>query len=179
MSSDQHLYQRQGDDLGDQYQHSRDSSAATPSPAARENETGGHFRWGSSEASSLQSRLSPPGSTSPAIRNSHRHRRPNGVVSSPITVGMGGGGAISTSAAAGSSPAMPPPQSPSALLSARKTTVQFSEVVEFAQQLQIKYGNKCRDHPWGCVELSEDVHLELTIKMYMDWAGLVVGLADA
>ncbi|KAF9363096.1 hypothetical protein BGX34_004863 [Mortierella sp. NVP85] len=171
MSSDQHLYQRQGDDLGEQYQHSRASSAATPSPAARENETGGHFRWGSSEASSLQSRLSPPGSTSPAIRNSHRHRRPNGVVSSPITVGLGG--AISTSAVAGSSPAMPPPQSPSALLSSRKTTVQFSEVVEFAQQLQIKYGNKCRDHPWGCVELSEDVHLELTIKMYMDWAGLV------
>lgn len=173
VPSDQHLYQRQGDDLGEQYQHSRDSSAATPSPAARENEAGGHFRWGSSEATSLQSRLSPPGSTSPAIRNnSHRHRRPNGVVSSPIsTVGLGSSGTITTSAATGSSPAMPPPQSPST----RKTTVQFSEVVEFAQQLQIKYGNKCRDHPWGCVELSEDVHLELTIKMYMDWAGLVVG----
>lgn len=55
-----------------------------------------------------------------------------------------------------------------------KTTVQFSEVVERAQQLQAKYGNRCRTHPWGCVEISEHRHLELSIKMYLDWAGLVV-----
>jgi len=53
--------------------------------------------------------------------------------------------------------------------------VQFSEVVEYAQRLQTQYGKRCQDHPWGCVELSpEEPHLELTIKMYMDWAGLVV-----
>lgn len=56
---------------------------------------------------------------------------------------------------------------------AAKMTVQFSEVVECAQQLQLKYGNRCKDHPWGCVEI-HDRHLELTIKMYLDWAGLVV-----
>lgn len=172
ISPEQHLYQRQGDDSGDQYRHhSRDSSAATPSPAARENEVGGHFRWGSSEATSVQGRPSPPsGSASPANRSgSNRLRRPNGVVSSPITtVGLG-----PSSIVTGSSPAMPPPQSPSTPSSAKKTTVQFSEVVEYAQQLQIKYGQRCREHRWGCVELSEDVHLELTIKMYMDWAGLV------
>ncbi|KAF9385328.1 hypothetical protein CPC16_008014 [Podila verticillata] len=55
---------------------------------------------------------------------------------------------------------------------AAKMTVQFSEVVECAQQLQFKYGNRCKDHPWGCVEI-HDRHLELTIKMYLDWAGLV------
>lgn len=58
-----------------------------------------------------------------------------------------------------------------------KQTVQFSEVAEVAQRLQTKYGNQCTSHPWGCVEISEDFHLELTIKMYMDWAGLVVSLA--
>ena len=53
--------------------------------------------------------------------------------------------------------------------------MQFSEVVEYAQRLQTQYGKRCQDHPWGCVELSpEEPHLELTIKMYMDWAGLVV-----
>ncbi|KAF9950349.1 hypothetical protein BGZ65_006684 [Modicella reniformis] len=170
--SDQHLYQRQGDE----YHHNRDFSTTTPSPAARENEAGGHFRWGSSETALLQNRLSPPsgstssiGSISPANRSNNRHRRPNGVVSSPIATVTSG----IISVASGSLPAAPLPQSPSALLSANKTTVQFSEVVEYAQQLQIKYGNRCRDHRWGCVELSEDVHLELTIKMYMDWAGLV------
>ncbi|KAG0359376.1 hypothetical protein BGZ54_009981 [Gamsiella multidivaricata] len=54
-----------------------------------------------------------------------------------------------------------------------KTTVQFSEVVECAQLLQAKYGNRCKDHPWGCVKTTENRHLELTIKMYLDWAGLV------
>ncbi|KAG0345681.1 hypothetical protein BG004_003312 [Podila humilis] len=55
-----------------------------------------------------------------------------------------------------------------------KMTVQFSEVVECAQQLQLKYGNRCKDHPWGCVKIVQgDRHLELTIKMYLDWAGLV------
>ncbi|KAF9332862.1 hypothetical protein BG006_004253 [Podila minutissima] len=55
---------------------------------------------------------------------------------------------------------------------AAKMTVQFSEVVECAQQLQLKYGNRCKNHIWGCVEI-HDRHLELTIKMYLDWAGLV------
>ncbi|KAF9101490.1 hypothetical protein BGX27_011450 [Mortierella sp. AM989] len=54
-----------------------------------------------------------------------------------------------------------------------KTTVHFSEVVECAQLLQAKYGHRCKDHPWGCVKISENRHLELTMKMYLDWAGLV------
>ncbi|KAG0041963.1 hypothetical protein BGZ83_001067 [Gryganskiella cystojenkinii] len=57
--------------------------------------------------------------------------------------------------------------------STSKNTVNFSEVAEFAQQLQIKYGTRCKDHPWGCVEIASGQHLELTIKMYLDWAGLV------
>lgn len=57
-----------------------------------------------------------------------------------------------------------------------KTTVHFSDVVQCASQLQAKYGMRCKDHPWGCVEISEDRHLELTMKMYLDWAGLVVSL---
>lgn len=55
-----------------------------------------------------------------------------------------------------------------------KNTVQFSEVAEYAQLLQVKYGTRCKDHPWGCVEIASGQHLELTIKMYLDWAGLVV-----
>ncbi|KAF9545654.1 hypothetical protein EC957_010635 [Mortierella hygrophila] len=54
-----------------------------------------------------------------------------------------------------------------------KTTVQFSDVVQCASQLQAMYGLRCKDHPWGCVEITEDRHLELTMKMYLDWAGLV------
>ncbi|KAF9421661.1 hypothetical protein BGZ94_008770 [Podila epigama] len=57
--------------------------------------------------------------------------------------------------------------------SSSKMTVQFSEVVECAQQLQKKYGNRCKDHAWGCVDIPHHGHLELTIKMYLDWAGLV------
>lgn len=57
---------------------------------------------------------------------------------------------------------------------AGKTTVQFSDVVQCASQLQAMYGHRCKDHPWGCVEITEDRHLELTMKMYLDWAGLVV-----
>ncbi|KAF9945575.1 hypothetical protein BGZ70_003737 [Mortierella alpina] len=145
---------------------------------ARENELNGgsHFRW--------ESRLSPPGSVSsadsasPGIRgalgaggsilSNQRHRRANGVVSSPISVmGLTAAQTSTTSnealAAMDSIPSLPN----------SKTTIQFSEVVEYAQQLQSKYGGQCRDHPWGCVELSAHHHLELTIKMYMDWAGLV------
>ncbi|KAG0241331.1 hypothetical protein BGW41_006050 [Actinomortierella wolfii] len=54
-----------------------------------------------------------------------------------------------------------------------KTTVQFTQVVDCAQRLQAKYGGRCSDHPWGCVETPSGEHLELTIKMYLDWAGLV------
>ncbi|GJJ68874.1 hypothetical protein EMPS_01220 [Entomortierella parvispora] len=54
-----------------------------------------------------------------------------------------------------------------------KNTVQFSEVAEYAQMLQVKYGTRCKEHPWGCVEIASGQHLELTIKMYLDWAGLV------
>ncbi|KAF9896899.1 hypothetical protein BX616_006534, partial [Lobosporangium transversale] len=169
MPSDAHLYQRQSESSHREY------PVTTPSPGPRENEAGGHFRWGSSDAY-LQSRLSPPGSissigsTSPASRGatgnssvtSQRHRRANGVVSSPIT----------SPAVSGTIPPVPQHISNSGNGN-NKTTVQFSEVVEYAQQLQTKYGSRCRKHPWGCVVLAEDYHLELTIKMYMDWAGLV------
>ncbi|KAG0335728.1 hypothetical protein BG000_007271 [Podila horticola] len=83
-----------------------------------------------------------------------------------LTSALGTGGAnplLSTAAVSGSAPTITP---------TAKMTVQFSEVVECAQQLQLKYGNRCKDHPWGCVEI-HDRHLELTIKMYLDWAGLV------
>ncbi|KAF9557842.1 hypothetical protein EC968_007410 [Mortierella alpina] len=172
ISSEPHHYQRQGE-----FSH-RDYPISTPSPAARENELNGgsHFRW--------ESRLSPPGSVSSvdsaspgnrgtlgggvSILSTQRHRRANGVVSSPITV-MGSTAAHTSAASSEALAAMDStPTVPNS-----KTTIQFSEVVEYAQQLQSKYGNQCRDHPWGCVELSEHHHLELTIKMYMDWAGLV------
>ncbi|KAG0097050.1 hypothetical protein BGZ93_003509 [Podila epicladia] len=98
-----------------------------------------------------------PGSTSSSSYVNYRSpRRPNGVVSSPISAVTSPSGPTSTPGGGGS-----------------KTTVQFSEVVEYAQLLQARYGGRCREHPWGCVELSPDHHLELTIKMYMDWAGLV------
>ncbi|KAF9169766.1 hypothetical protein BGX20_009868 [Mortierella sp. AD010] len=166
----------------------QDYPVTTPSPGPRENEAGGHFRWGTSE-SSIHSRLSPPGSVSssigsqsPASRSivgvsnsssssSSRHnRRPNGVVSSPIAT-VASAIASATGTSSGSIP--PLPQQSSVIGNNSKTTVQFSEVVDFAQQLQTKYGGRCKNHPWGCVELSEDFHVELTIKMYMDWAGLV------
>ncbi|KAG0366258.1 hypothetical protein BGZ54_005606 [Gamsiella multidivaricata] len=179
MSPDNHLYQRE-------------YPVSPPSPVARENESSSHFRWGSSEAAAQQSRLSPPsasvssiGSTSPASRStvgssvltspvssgsSYRHRRANGVVSSPISsVTAGGASSVLTSTTAITGTAL----GTSSTAPSNKTMVQFSEVVDYAQELQTKYGNRCKDHPWGCVELSEDFHLELTIKMYMDWAGLV------
>ncbi|KAF9919784.1 hypothetical protein FBU30_010537 [Linnemannia zychae] len=67
----------------------------------------------------------------------------------------------------------PTPAPISTSTSTGKTTVQFSDVVECAQLLQAKYGHRCKEHPWGCVEITPDRHLELTIKMYLDWAGLV------
>ncbi|KAG0085206.1 hypothetical protein BGZ92_009163 [Podila epicladia] len=82
----------------------------------------------------------------------------------PTALGIGGANPLSSTAAgSGGAPTATP---------AAKMTVQFSEVVECAQQLQLKYGSRCKDHPWGCVEI-HDRHLELTIKMYLDWAGLV------
>ncbi|KAF8970504.1 hypothetical protein BGZ46_010488, partial [Entomortierella lignicola] len=90
----------------------------------------------------------------------YRHVSSNGIVTSPLS---------------STAPSSSAPPAPIGSLSGRtgKTTVHFSEVVECAQQLQAKYGHKCKDHPWGCVEISEDRHLELTMKMYLDWAGLV------
>ncbi|KAF9132231.1 hypothetical protein BGW39_000551 [Mortierella sp. 14UC] len=133
-----------------------------------------------SPARASASRVSPLGSAasigsnSPASRNATggpipsipRHKRTNGVVSSPISTVA----AVIASAATAAAASMP--TSP---IVPGKQTVQFSEVAEVAQTLQTKYGHQCSSHPWGCVELSEDFHLELTIKMYMDWAGLVVG----
>ncbi|KAG0364294.1 hypothetical protein BGX24_004692 [Mortierella sp. AD032] len=71
--------------------------------------------------------------------------------------------------ATAASTSTPTPSTPTA----GKTTVHFTEVVECAQLLHAKYRNRCKDHPWGCVEITEDRHLELTMKMYLDWAGLV------
>ncbi|KAG0380689.1 hypothetical protein BGX24_006022 [Mortierella sp. AD032] len=160
----------------------RDDQSVTLSPRARENEPGGgslFFPVGSPDVSSpLQSRVSPLGSAasigsnSPASRNATggpipstpRHKRTNGVVSSPISTVA----AVVASAATAATASMP-----SSPIVPGKQTVQFSEVAEVAQRLQTQYGNRCTSHPWGCVELSEDFHLELTIKMYMDWAGLV------
>ncbi|KAK3832680.1 MAG: hypothetical protein JOS17DRAFT_105388 [Linnemannia elongata] len=165
----------------------RDDQSATLSPRARENDPNGgslFFPVGSpdtaSSSSALQNRVSPLGSAasigsnSPASRNATggpipstpRHKRTNGVVSSPISTVA----AVIASAATAAAAAAAMPSSP---IVPGKQTVQFSEVAEVAQRLQTKYGNQCQSHPWGCVEISEDFHLELTIKMYMDWAGLV------
>ncbi|KAF9311061.1 hypothetical protein BGZ91_006913, partial [Linnemannia elongata] len=123
----------------------RDDQSATLSPRARENDPNGG------------SLFFPVGS--PDIRT-------HGVVSSPISTVA----AVIASAATAAAASTGMPSSP---VVPGKQTVHFSEVAEVAQRLQTKYGNKCTSHPWGCVEISEDFHLELTIKMYMDWAGLV------
>ncbi|KAF9130877.1 hypothetical protein BG015_003956 [Linnemannia schmuckeri] len=163
----------------------RDDQSTTLSPRARENDPNGgslFFPVGSPDtasSSALQSRVSPLGSAasigsnSPASRNATggpipstpRHKRTNGVVSSPISTVAAVIASAATAAAAAAMPSSP--------VVTGKQTVQFSEVAEVAQRLQTKYGNQCSSHPWGCVEISEDFHLELTIKMYMDWAGLV------
>ncbi|KAF9144059.1 hypothetical protein BGX30_013952 [Mortierella sp. GBA39] len=164
----------------------RDDQSATLSPRARENDPNGgslFFPVGSpdtaSSSSAFQNRVSPLGSAasigsnSPASRNATggpipstpRHKRTNGVVSSPISTVAAVIASAATAAAAAAMPSSP--------VVPGKQTVQFSEVAEVAQTLQTKYGNQCTRHPWGCVEISEDFHLELTIKMYMDWAGLV------
>ncbi|KAF8946814.1 hypothetical protein BGZ47_011328 [Haplosporangium gracile] len=165
----------------------RDDQSATLSPRARENDPNGgslFFPVGSPDTTSslaLQSRVSPLGSAasigtnSPASRNitggpipsTPRHKRTNGVLSSPISTVAA---VIASAATAAAAAAAAMPSSP---VVSGKQTVQFSEVAEVAQRLQTKYGNQCSSHPWGCVEISEDFHLELTIKMYMDWAGLV------
>ncbi|KAH7046944.1 hypothetical protein BKA57DRAFT_464644 [Linnemannia elongata] len=165
----------------------RDDQSATLSPRARENDPNGgslFFPVGSpdiaSSSSVLQNRVSPLGaaasigSNSSASRNATggpipstpRHKRTHGVVSSPISTVA----AVIASAATAAAASTAMPSSP---VVPGKQTVHFSEVAEVAQRLQTKYGNKCTSHPWGCVEISEDFHLELTIKMYMDWAGLV------
>ncbi|KAF9431091.1 hypothetical protein BGZ94_009477 [Podila epigama] len=159
-----HLYQRtsQNDD------HTSEDSLA-PGHGPRKKPSTGFYRETSQVFSPPES-VSSVGSTSPLQRpgstsssmsyiNYRSSRRPNGVVSSPIVVT--------------SPPLAPVPAVPAVPGTGNKTTVQFSEVVEFAQLLQAQYGGRCRDHPWGCVEISPDHHLELTIKMYMDWAGLV------
>ncbi|KAF9218014.1 hypothetical protein BGZ59_003796 [Podila verticillata] len=152
-----HLYQRttQNDD--------QPSSSTGPRPIRKKSSSG--YRDNNQVFSPPES-VSSMGSTSPIQRpgstslsshvNNRSSRRPNGVVSSPIS--------------AVTSPPLGPTSTPGG---GNKTTVQFSEVVEYAQLLQARYGGRCREHPWGCVELTPDHHLELTIKMYMDWAGLV------
>ncbi|KAF9321517.1 hypothetical protein BGZ91_004510, partial [Linnemannia elongata] len=110
--------------------------------------------------------------------DSQRFRRPSGGSSS---VGAATGddteadGPTSTPLRASAGVVTPNPtasvQAP--IKTAGKTTVQFSDVVQCASQLQAMYGHRCKDHPWGCVEITEDRHLELTMKMYLDWAGLV------
>ncbi|KAF9931023.1 hypothetical protein FBU30_010939 [Linnemannia zychae] len=157
----------------------RDDQSTTLSPRVRENDPSGgsiFFPIGSPESTTLQSRVSPLGSAasigsnSPASRNTNvggpipstpRHKRTNGVVSSPIFVASVHASTANVSSSSVNSSTN------------KQQTVQFSEVAEVAQRLQSKYGNRCTSHPWGCVELSEEFHLELTIKMYMDWAGLV------
>ncbi|KAF8943615.1 hypothetical protein BGZ47_005260, partial [Haplosporangium gracile] len=107
--------------------------------------------------------------------DSRRFRHPSGG-SSTAGADTEAAGAPSSSfrtldGAAASTPSAATTQAP--IKTAGKTTVQFSDVVQCASQLQAKYGLRCKDHPWGCVEITEDRHLELTMKMYLDWAGLV------
>ncbi|KAF9352796.1 hypothetical protein BGX34_011964 [Mortierella sp. NVP85] len=163
------IHRRNPSDL--QQQHLR-----SPSPNSRDNEPGdgsGNATGGNSGGQySLSHRPndSPPASTSS-----------NSSIGGSIQLGdkesmqrcrNANSGGAATSPRNSVLPMVPEPPSstiPSASNSTSvtggKTTVQFSEVVERAQQLQAKYGNRCKLHPWGCVEITEHRHLELTIKM--------------
>ncbi|KAF9174320.1 hypothetical protein BGX21_005627 [Mortierella sp. AD011] len=143
------------------------------SPDPRDEDTAGDYMTGRCEGVP-RVRDSPPDLGPPSSslggherESQQRLRRVNssGIVNSPTSRIPPPLSASSTSSAATG----PGPSSGST----RTTTVHFSEVVECAQLLQSKYGHKCKDHPWGCVRISEDRHLELTMKMYLDWAGLV------
>ncbi|KAF9346208.1 hypothetical protein BGX26_002303 [Mortierella sp. AD094] len=147
------------------------------SPDPRDEDSTGNYMIGQHEGVP-RTRDSPPDSASSnsslgghahlterESQQRYRHVSNSGIVTSPTSSIAPPLSASSTSSAAtglGSGSG-----------STGKTTVHFSEVVECAQLLQAKYGNRCKDHSWGCVEISEDRHLELTMKMYLDWAGLV------
>ncbi|KAG0000846.1 hypothetical protein BGZ65_004015, partial [Modicella reniformis] len=179
------IHRRPGDQQQPQQQQHQKNVQSPPSPDPRDDEPGGGGSSGGGQHPlSHRGRNSPPetGSSSFTMgaggvphqigeRESNQRYRHTGsgcTVTSP-TMPLGSGHSSSTMA-----PSL-------GLVSASastgghggKTTVHFSEVVECAQQLQLKYGNRCKDHPWGCVEITEHQHLELTIKMYLDWAGLV------
>ncbi|KAG0287820.1 hypothetical protein BGZ96_008305 [Linnemannia gamsii] len=145
----------------------RDDQSATLSPRARENEPSGgslFFPVGSPDATSssvLQSRVSPLGSAasissnSPANRNATggpipstpRHKRANGVVSSPISTVAAVIASAATAAAAAAMPSSP--------VGPGKQTVQFSEVAEVAQRLQTKRANGCRWMSYQTYQSSE------------------------
>ncbi|KAF9966528.1 hypothetical protein BGZ70_002036 [Mortierella alpina] len=157
----------------DDQQHLR-----SPSPDLRDDDLTGHYSR-DSRREGHRARDSPPDSISSASSagasqlgqildaEARRHRHLSGGGS-----GGGNGLARSSSAASASSPTGAA-MGTTASGGAGKTTVHFSEVVECAQRLQTRYGDRCKDHPWGCVEIPGEQHLELTIKMYLDWAGLV------
>ncbi|KAG0201948.1 hypothetical protein BGX28_005392 [Mortierella sp. GBA30] len=143
----------------------------SPSPDPRDDDLAGHYSHVSGHVGLSQIRGSPPDSVSSTsslggVQHNHamdaetrRHRH------------LSGGSGMDRTTGSLSSPTSA--TTPTGTGSTGKTTVHFSEVVECAQLLQAKYGNRCKDHPWGCVEITEERHLELTIKMYLDWAGLV------
>ncbi|KAF9974428.1 hypothetical protein BGZ73_002170 [Actinomortierella ambigua] len=119
--------------------------------AGSKDRSGGYYSSHSSSADPA----SPPTTTSPMFRRPPTERAPQSPPQSSLAQASFG----SMSAAAGGG--------------GGKTTVQFTQVVDCAQRLQAKYGGRCSEHPWGCVETPSGEHLELTIKMYLDWAGLV------
>lgn len=144
----------------------RQHHGRSPSPELRETTSSSHHHHRQHSSSMAES------------SDSQRFRHPSG--------GSGSVGAISgadteaadppsTSLRAPGGAATPAPTASAQvpIKAAGKTTVQFSDVVQCASQLQAMYGLRCKDHPWGCVEITEDRHLELTMKMYLDWAGLV------
>lgn len=165
----------------DQQQHLR-----SPSPDSRDNEPGdgnGNGTGGSGGGQYSLSRRpndSPSASTisNSSIGGGQPQLGDKESMQRYRNVGSGGTAASPTTSVVPLVPEPPTSAMPSASTSTSamsgKTTVQFSEVVERAQQLQARYGNRCRIHPWGCVEITEHRHLELSIKMYLDWAGLVV-----
>ncbi|KAK3817259.1 MAG: hypothetical protein J3Q66DRAFT_182829 [Benniella sp.] len=137
-----------GGSSGDQYSLSRRPNDSPPASTCSNSSIGGSIQLGDKE-SMQRCRNANSGGAATSPRNSVLPMAPE-LPSSTV-----------------------PSASTSTSVTGGKTTVQFSEVVERAQQLQAKYGNRCKLHPWGCVEITEHRHLELTIKMYLDWAGLV------
>ena len=195
ISSSSHHHQHQSS----QYHPHQQPHLRSPSPEIRDSSHSHQYTQIRREAigsssSSRGVRGDSPTNSTPSASSVHHHQRQNSssLIESPADsqrVRYPSSSSAETASAISALPPHAPPlplrssagttPTPSTVAStpmstAGKTTVQFSDVVECAQLLQAKYGNRCKEHPWGCVEITQDRHLELTIKMYLDWAGLVV-----